>query len=327
MLSSMKSLFLIMLGGLLICNPASAQTGDLLIKNGSRGFFLEHTTAAKENFFSIGRLYNAHPRFIASFNSLDMNKGLSLGQHLQIPLTDSNFSQKVNKGAPVYYMAGGKENLTKISSANKVTVEKLKFWNNLSGDNIAAGKKLIVGFLVSGELAVQKEITIKTGAPVVTVPESNKTVPQAVKEQNEPKKEEGKNNPIVKEEIKPTEPVFTKIKEEVKPTVNEEGFFKSYFNRQVIVYPVSKEATVTSGIFITTSGWQDKKYFILIDKVEPGMIVKITNPSNTRIIYAKVLYSMEGIRQNQGLDIRISNAAADALGITDTEKFIVKVNY
>ena len=64
-----------------------------------------------------------------------------------------------------------------------------------------------------------------------------------------------------------------------------------------------------------------------MDKVEPGMIVKITNPSNTKIIYAKVLYSMEGVRQNQGLDIRISNAAADALGITDTEKFIVKVNY
>ena len=323
----MKNFFLIILLGVFLYNPASAQTGDLLIKNGPKGFFLEHATAAKENYFSIGRLYHVHPRFIASFNSLDMNKGLSLGQQILIPLTDSNFNQQVNKGAPVYYVAGEKENLSKISSANKVRVEKLKFWNNLSEDNIVAGKKLIVGFLVSGELAVQKEITIKTGTPVVAVQVNNKPVTQVVKEQNEPKKEEEKSNPIVKEEIKATEPVFTKVKEEVKTTVNEEGFFKSHFNRQIVVYPISKEVTVTSGIFKTTSGWQDKKYFVLMDKVEPGMIVKVTNPSNFRIIYAKVLYSMEGTRQNQGLDIRMSNAAADALGIADTEKFIVKVKY
>ena len=61
--------------------------------------------------------------------------------------------------------------------------------------------------------------------------------------------------------------------------------------------------------------------------MEPGTIVKITNPSNNKTIYAKVLYGMEGIRQNQGLDIRISNAAADALGISDTDKFIVKVSF
>jgi hypothetical protein len=85
--------------------------------------------------------------------------------------------------------------------------------------------------------------------------------------------------------------------------------------------------TVTSGIFKTTSGWQDAKYYLLIDKVEPGTIVRITNPANNKIVYAKVLYAMEGIRQNEGLDIRISNAAASALDITDIEKFIVKVNY
>ena len=36
---------------------------------------------------------------------------------------------------------------------------------------------------------------------------------------------------------------------------------------------------------------------------------------------------MNGIRQNQGLNIRISNAASTALGVSDAEKFIVKLNY
>jgi hypothetical protein len=44
-------------------------------------------------------------------------------------------------------------------------------------------------------------------------------------------------------------------------------------------------------------------------------------------VFAKVLGEMTGIRQNQGLEVRISNAAASALNISETDKFIVKVNY
>jgi hypothetical protein len=36
---------------------------------------------------------------------------------------------------------------------------------------------------------------------------------------------------------------------------------------------------------------------------------------------------MSGIRLNAGLDIRISNSAAAALEINETDKFIVKLSY
>ena len=65
----------------------------------------------------------------------------------------------------------------------------------------------------------------------------------------------------------------------------------------------------------------------MINGVEPGSIIKIVNPSNNKVVYAKVLSAISGIRQNQGLDLRISNAAASALEVQDTEKFVVKVNY
>jgi len=64
-----------------------------------------------------------------------------------------------------------------------------------------------------------------------------------------------------------------------------------------------------------------------MDGVQPGTIIKVSNPSNNKIIYAKVLGEMAGIRQNEGFDIRISSAAASALQITEQDKFIVKVNY
>ena len=92
-----------------------AQKGDLLVKNGDKGLFLEHKVVAKESFFSVGRLYNVHPKFIASFNNLDMGKGLQIDQKLRIPLTDTNFTQKGNSGTPVYYKADVNEGLMKIS--------------------------------------------------------------------------------------------------------------------------------------------------------------------------------------------------------------------
>ena len=61
--------------------------------------------------------------------------------------------------------------------------------------------------------------------------------------------------------------------------------------------------------------------------MEPGTIVRITNPSNNKAVYAKVLGEMSGIRQNQGYDLRMSNAAASVLEVSDQEKFIVKINY
>ncbi len=80
-----------------------AQTEELfMLKSGDKGLYVEHKITPKENFYSIGRLFNVPAKFIASFNSLDMAKGLSIGQIIRIPLTDTNFSQKNNEGIPVY---------------------------------------------------------------------------------------------------------------------------------------------------------------------------------------------------------------------------------
>ena len=129
--------------------------------------------------------------------------------------------------------------------------------------------------------------------------------------------------PVVKEEPKYEPPVVQKPKAEIKGT----GYFKTSFEQQIKRQPVAKELVTGAGIFKTTSGWSDGKYYLLIDNVPSGTIVKISNPTNNKVIYAKVLGEMAGIRQNSGLDIRISNAAASALEIPEQDKFIVKVNH
>ncbi|MGQ0739284.1 MAG: LysM peptidoglycan-binding domain-containing protein, partial [Bacteroidota bacterium] len=306
-----------------------AQKSDLMVKSSDNGLYLDHKVVAKETYYSLGRLYNLHPKSIASFNKLDMNKGLNVDQKIKIPLLDTNFTQKGNSGTPVYYKVGDKEGLLTVSNKNNnVLLANLRSWNNLAVDELKKDSKIIIGFLQSREMksvtlapapvnnppvekTMEKPAVEMTPAEDMTKKEEKKIAEEEVKAE---KKEEKKNPPPV-------------VRETRKPVVEGQGYFKNHFEKQVKASPVSKDETVTSGIFKTTSGWEDAKYYLLMDKVQPGTIIKVINPSNSKAVYAKVLGEMAGIRQNEGYNIRISNAAASALEITEQDKFIVKVNY
>ena len=91
---------------------------QLQVQSNSKGLYITHTVSPKENFYSIGRIYSISPKDIAAFNSVDMAKGLSIGQSIMIPLNSSNFSQSAQKGLPVYYKVGDGEGLLKVSQKN-----------------------------------------------------------------------------------------------------------------------------------------------------------------------------------------------------------------
>src|SRR5687768_13920125 len=99
----MKKIVLCFCVFLFACTAAIAQKKDLLVKSGDAGLYLDHKVAPKESFFAVGRLYNVSAKYLASYNKLDISKGLLIDQKLRIPLTDTNFVQQGNSGTPVYY--------------------------------------------------------------------------------------------------------------------------------------------------------------------------------------------------------------------------------
>ena len=335
----MKSSLLLITAVCFTCFTAVAQKGDLLVKSGDNGLYLDHKVAPKETYYSLGRLYNLHPKSIAAFNKLDMNKGLNIDQKIRIPLLDTNFTQKGNSGTPVYYRVGENEGLLTVSKKNNnVTLAKLREWNSLGNDQLRKDAKLIVGFLQSREM---KSITVAGSAPkqdeqparetekAETVKTEPVSVPvtEDISKKEEKKIAEAEEKSEKKEEKKEKKDPPPVVTENRKPLVEGQGYFKTHFEQQVKLMPVTREETVTAGIFKTTSGWEDAKYYLLIDKVQPGTIVKVINPSNNKAVFAKVLGEMAGIRQNEGYTIRISNAAASALEITEQDKFVVKLHY
>src|SRR5579872_4633012 len=97
-----------------------AQTDELIVHGETGKLYLEHTVVARENWYSVGRLYNVNPKALAPFNKLTLAKPLIIGQTLEIPLTATNFSQNGVKAAgetlvPVYHITQEKEWMYRIS--------------------------------------------------------------------------------------------------------------------------------------------------------------------------------------------------------------------
>jgi LysM repeat protein len=99
------------------------------------------------------------------------------------------------------------------------------------------------------------------------------------------------------------------------PKQNDEGYFGAIYAMETEVKQTRSKQT-EAGIFKTLSGVTDRKYYILMNDIIPGTIVRVTT-ANNKSICARVLGSLPEIKGMESLQMRISNAAAAALGIFD----------
>lgn len=276
---------------------------------------------------------------MAPYNDLVLEKGLAIGQVVKIPLNEINFSQDGFVAAdevliPLYYKVKPKETLNNISTISKnVPVSSLKKWNKLTGDVVAGGKSIVIGYL-----KVKKELSPLASQAVQVAQMTTTTEAAKMREAEQPvakKEESNKPAEIIKEPIKTepikTEPLADPEVQKPAPVIKSVdaanrnfngGTFRNIFEKQA----GSKEEKGRAGTFKSTSGWQDGKYYCLHNSARAGSIIKITNPVNQKAVFAKVLDVIPDIKENTGMIIRVSNAAANELGIT-TEIFACMLNF
>ncbi|MDB5202488.1 MAG: hypothetical protein JWQ27_1897 [Ferruginibacter sp.] len=276
-----------------------------------------HTVAAKETLFSLGREFNIHPRELAEYNHIPFEKGLTIGQVIKIPakgkmplpvstatpatpVTTVVVKEPVPVKAtpvatvkpttemvsmPIYHKVTKKETLYHISTLyNKVPVADIKKWNKLTSDAVAEGTNLIVGYKKQPKSSVTTEVVKQTPTPV----------PVEIVKEAEPVK-------VAPKKTDPLNPVTGK-------NFNG-GAFKNLYTATA-----KTDQSGKAGIFKSTSGWEDGKYYCLHNEAAAGTIVKITNTVTNKSVYAKVLDVLPDLKQNSGYILRLSNAAADELG-------------
>lgn len=298
-----------------------------------------HTVQPKETLYSLARKYNVHPRELAAYNNIPVETSLTVGQVIKIPakttmapLADKAPEKKEEvkkepektvkpeqvakkeatvkkEGSPIYHKVAKKETLYHISKLYEgVTIDDIKKWNKLTSDGVSEGTNLIVGYTKAAEK--------KTSEPVLPKKEEDKSV---VKETPKPAEQEKK------EIIKPVEQE-KKEEQTVSKTTNGTGTFKTVFEKQTSAKNNLSEVRGMAGVFKSTSGWEDGKYYCLTNAAPAGTIVKVTNTATQRSVYAKVLDLMPDMKQNAGLVMRISNAAASELG-GGMENFESTINF
>lgn len=328
----MSKCFVLFLFAIFTNNFLFAQRNSLEIRGKGNNIYVEHTVTPKENFYSVGRMYNVSPKELAAFNHLHLESGLKIGETIKIPLNQINFTQtgvraKTEVNVPVFHTVESGETLYRLGvNYNNVPIASLKRWNHLRSNELTDGMSVIIGFLkvdkknsplanrhyeppVQVAEVPKKEIKPEepnSGQVVAAVPEEKRQEPETT----------------ISNAATPSQPNENAIA--VTPVNNKSaidfsgGYFKNLYNQQD-QNKSSVDKAGEAGVFKSTSGWQDGKYYCFNNDVSAGTVLKITDNATGKSIYAKVLDVIPDIKQNEGLSIIISNAAADELGAGDNK--------
>lgn len=301
---------------LLLCFCVTAQQ-KLLLKGKPNAMYIEHKVGEKESLSSIGRIYGLTASQLSRFNGRSPSSVLSKGSTLKIPLSIDDISQKT--GTPVYHTVVKGDNLFKISQRyNKVPVSQLKNWNKLGAAGVKNGQELMVGYIKTNSDQPSQVSTQKEAVPE-KIAETNVATDVTTKSQLS---EQVKTVPSKEKEAVPV--FHNDLDEKNTATLPDEGFFASLYDRDDLTL-VQQYRSGDAATFKTISGWTDRKYYVLINDIKPGTIVRIT-ASNNKSICARVLSQLPVTKGDEGLLLRMNNAAAAALGIKD-EKFTVTLTF
>ena len=105
-----------------------------------------------------------------------------------------------------------------------------------------------------------------------------------------------------------------------------QGYFKNAFEESLDA-SVPLQQLAKGAVFKTQSGYSDQKYYVITNLAPVGSFVYLYADAQSSGVYAKVIGPLHDIRLNLTLDLRVSTAAVQALGITETESFSLTLYY
>ena len=127
--------------------------------------YILHKVEPKETLYAISRRYNVDVAAIKIVNA-NVESGLMVGQIVKIPVAERRPVQPETTAANVH-VVGEKETLYSISKKYNTTVDNLKKWNNLVGNDVLMGQALAIA--EAGRLKASPKSTTPTD-PVTPTP-------------------------------------------------------------------------------------------------------------------------------------------------------------
>jgi LysM repeat protein len=257
--------------------------------------------------FSISKMYNVSIDEIKQWNNLTDN-ALSIGQQLIIKKSGNTSNTGVQPPATVsakkgIHIVAAKETMFSISKQYGITLQQLKDWNKLEGNDISIGQELVVAPSAAGEQTKQPAV-------VQTAPQTNTTSPSTQSNTpavTEPKKEVPVSTPssTPTATTKETVPQTVRISESVK----------------------NSDEVLQTGLAELIEGTAGNRKYLALHRTAPvGTIMKVRNEMNNREVFVRVMGKLPDTAMTDKLVIKISKSAYDRLGAIDP-RFRVEVTY
>ena len=276
-----------------------------------------HIVAAKETMYSISKLYGVSIEDIKQWNNLKDNS-LSIGQTLIIKkgsTTSSSLPQKsapdTNIGKDGVHTVAAKETMYSISRQYGISVQQLKEWNKLEGNDISIGQQLVIsapkGAVTQVATTAREERSQKETVPVVQSSQpSQPTVNPPAQSSTSTVSESKKETPSTGTASKPaSEEQTIRVTETVKNT----------------------DEVLQSGLAELIEGTSGNRKYLALHRTAPiGTIMKVRNEMNNREVFVRVMGKLPDTAVNNKLVIKISKSAYDRLGAIDP-RFRVEVTY
>lgn len=133
---------------------------------------LLHRVAPKETLFSIAKLYNVSMDEIKSWNNLTDNS-LSIGQDVLIKKKNTLDAAKAptQQSVSATHTVVAKETQYSIARQYNITVQQLKEWNGIQGDDLKLGQSLFITPPMNSTVTTPevKQTTVVTAPTTTTV--------------------------------------------------------------------------------------------------------------------------------------------------------------
>lgn len=284
-----------MLGGVILPMLSWSQT-KLMVLGRCPDCYVQYKPKVGENIEQVAALAALTPEKLLAFNGLKQGVQQSMPSYWRLPISSNNL-QKKSGGIPVYHVVDKGDNLYRINLLYfQPGIEQLQEWNGLKTNAVKDGGMLLIGYLFPTAPSIETSVT----ESVIPVTASST---QSLVSNND----------------------TAQLIREGKITAGpEEGYFYDAFNASVIGRRWQEKMGLC-GTFKSISGWSDQRYYVLINDVEVGTIIRISAGGN-KFVCARVLGSMPDIKANKGLLMRLSNAAAEKLGMND-QSFFATIQY
>lgn len=286
-----KTGLLLMLTALSVFAKAQSNADTLFAQVYNNRLMLTHMVEKGERLSQIAQRYGIAPETLAAENGIAFAAALTHGVAVRIPLDRNNLSDSFAAGdRPVYFRCAGRENFVLLAGSIGLHFRNLQALNPGLKQYCTGGSLVLIGYLGS-----------KSGRPDEVIPETD--APQPIDD-----------TPVVA----PVENFPENPLPEPAPTA------EAAFNTALEAGVPMVEQTGPVTFFPGGSG---ELYYAFHNAASHGAILRLRNPANGRVVYAKVIGRVPGTKNFYKALAGVSDNARRALGCLGDARLWCEISY